>query len=85
MAKLMAFRFEPGMGLILEEIADDLKTREVRRVTKTEVIERAVAAYRSLLVFGNIAVLDEPEIKEAYRASLARVQGLSIEEKGENK
>ena len=78
-SKLMAFRFEPGMGTLLGEIAGRLTKSEIRQVTKTEVVERAVAVYYSLLMSDNIAYLDSRDIQPIYRQSLAVAKGLSKE------
>lgn len=78
MSKLIAFRFDPAMDLVIEEIADDLASKEIRRITKREVMERAVATLRSLIVSGSISVLQQPEIQSAYQQSLAQIRGLTI-------
>lgn len=81
MAKLMAFRFEPTMDLIIQEIALDFTKREVRHVSKTEVMERAVATLYSLLISGNINILSSnPQIESAYTGCLAEIRGLTIKE-----
>lgn len=81
----MTFRFEPGMGLLLQEIVTDLTNREVRPITKTEVLERAVAILHSLLASGNVGILSSnPDIETAYRGALARVYGLNIKQEDDN-
>jgi len=82
----MTFRFELGMGLVLQEIVTDLTNREVRSITKTEVLERAVAVLHSLLTSGNVGILSSNrDIETAYRGALARIHGLNIkQEDGKN-
>jgi hypothetical protein len=77
---MMTFRFEPGTGLLIEELAGTLTNAEARRITKTEVVERALAVYHSLLVSGNITILEKPEVRGSYRRALAQTQGIKLEE-----
>ncbi len=80
MTKMMVFRFDPAMDTIIEEIADDLGSREARHISKKEVVERAVATLHSLLVSGNFSMLQTSDIQPTYHQSLAQVRGLSTEE-----
>lgn len=85
MAKTMTFRFEPGMGLLLQEIVTDLTERQICPITKTEVLERAVAVLYSLLTSGNVGILSSnPDIETAYRRALVRIYGLNIKQEDGN-
>lgn len=78
MAKVMNFRFDPAVGMLIEEVAEQLTSLETRPITKTEVMKNALALYHSVLTSGNIANIfrDYRDVEACYRQNLARAHGL---------
>ena len=86
MGKVIAVTYTPELGMLVDQLTSQLSSEQLRLVTKTEVIQAAIALYHSAVVSGNIHVLmEDKQIGPLFRKNLRLVRGIEEEREGKGK
>jgi len=77
MPKVITMRFTPELGMLIDEITDCVSKEQLRPITRTEVMQAALALYHSAIISGRISViLEDEKMGPRYREALALARGL---------